>query len=90
MSEMKTRDNQKKADKPLSKKDVLELKKSLLSVRKDLEKKRNELKGRVSYMRKLSDSQEIPEWVQDVQKLYTQKDYSYWKLIRTLNKHKML
>ncbi|SHE09939.1 Uncharacterised protein [Chlamydia abortus] len=90
MSESVENGSPKKKNPPLAKKEVLELKQSLLSIRKDLEKKRNELKGTVKSMQKLAVTQEIPEWVQDVRSLYSQKDYTYWKLIRTLRKHKML
>lgn len=73
-----------------TRKEMLESRKGLLGIRKELEQKRNKLHGQVKKMKKLSKTQEIPEWVEQVHELYAKPDYSFGKVLRTLRKHKIL
>lgn len=73
-----------------TRKEMLGSRKSLVYFRGDLVKKRNQLRGQVRGLRKQSRTQAAPEWAEQVYDLYSQPDYSFWKVLKTLRKHKIL
>lgn len=64
--------------------------KGMIGFRKELEKEKKRLQGQMKAMKKYSASGKAPAWADEVSKLYSQTDYSYWKLLKTLRKHKVL
>lgn len=74
----------------ISKKEVKQAMKGMTGFRKELEKEKKRLQGNMKAMKKYAASGKAPGWADEVSELYSQKDYSYWKLLKTLRKHKVL
>lgn len=73
-----------------TRKEMLESKKGIITLKKELTKKRNQLRGQSRSLKKQARTQAAPEWAEQVYNLYSQPDYSFWKVLRTLRKHKIL
>lgn len=73
-----------------SRKEVLDARKGMLALRKEFEIKRKKLLSQSKKMKKLSRTQEMPEWVQEAHGLYAQQDYSFLDMLKLLRKHKIL
>ncbi|WP_010275100.1 hypothetical protein [Paenibacillus senegalensis] len=73
-----------------TRKEMLEARKGLVYFRGDLVKKRNQLRGQTRSLKKQAKAQAAPVWADQVYDLYSQPDYSFWKMLRILRKHKIL
>ncbi|MDF2922658.1 MAG: hypothetical protein K0R57_1572 [Paenibacillaceae bacterium] len=64
--------------------------KGMTNLRKELEKERSRLNKSVKTLRKQAKAGTLPEWSEDVMKLYRSPDYSFVKLMKLMRKHKVL